>query len=107
MARASRFPGRTSLGPGRARRTVGEVSHDGNSTLADEVGATLRQRGSHAHSCHMHGGDRDLFLSARVLKSEKREGVRGVGGGEASDKGGICGRGRAAGTNVMSTWWAG
>ena len=38
--------------------TIGEVSQDGKSTLADEVGATLRPCGSHAHGCHMHGGDR-------------------------------------------------
>ena len=38
--------------------TIGEVSQDGNSTLADEVGAALRPCGSHAHGCHMHGGDR-------------------------------------------------
>ena len=67
------------------RRPVGEVSQDGNSTLADEVGATLRPCGSHAHGCDMH-----LFGRGRGASDEKmkrREGVVGVGGGCPSDKG--------------------
>ena len=63
-----------SLRPTNWSETVGEVSQDGKSTLADELGATLRPCGSHAHGCHMHGGD--LFLSA-MKKVKTTGGSRG------------------------------
>ena len=66
--------------------TIGDVSQDGNSTLADEVGAMLRQCGSHAHGCDMHLFGRGCRVASDDEKMKRREGVVGVGGGCPSDK---------------------
>jgi hypothetical protein len=66
-----------SLRPTNWSETVGEVSQDGNSTLADELGATLRPCGSHAHGCHMHGGDRGFFVSPVDAEAKSARGSEG------------------------------